>query len=257
MTKTNTSFNAVGGTIVAFETLKAGDQMRGSPMLCNRSYTFVWVVVLMTILGTNASGQELVRLSLDPYAARLENGASLISSGFDAPIRLPANQSTPSFALGFTIPNDYKPNTVIRVVILWESPATQCNFVLRPNFLFRARDAHPRGSGDASGGLTPVRASTPFIVTERTITMAAPDTAHQTASVRFRITTTPVEFPTLRQGDAVNFGIFRDTVGLPGSDDIDFPVDTCNDELGIAGISIVYNKKPPGASEITEASPED
>lgn len=206
-------------------------------MLRANSYRFVRTAVLMTILGvgTNAYGQELGRLSLDPYEARLDDGASLILSGFDAPLRLPANQRTPNFAFGFTIPNDYTPNSAIRVVILWESPATHCDFFLRPNFLFRSRHGRPRDFGLAAGGIAPLRASTLFTVDGFGITMAAPDTAHQTASVRFAITPTPVEFPTLRQGDAINFGISRDDEDA---------ADTCNDDLGIAGVSIVYNKKP-------------
>jgi len=200
--------------------------------------------IVVTILGLppNSYAQELVRLSLNPFGAHLDNGASLIASGFDAPIRLPANQNLPGFALGFTIPNDYKPNTPLRIVILWESPATKCIFALRPSFLFRAREGQPSNFSDAAGGLTPLRASTPFSLAGDTITMAAPDTAHQTASVRFRITRTPVEFPTLRQGDAINFGVFR---GDRQSGD------TCNDGLGVAGVSIIYDKKDQRENEPT------
>lgn len=198
--------------------------------------------VVATILGLqpNSYAQEVVRLSLNPFGAHLDNGSSLIASGFDAPIRLPANQNLPGFALGFTIPNDYKPNTVLRIVILWESPATQCIFALRPSFLFRARDGQPSNFSDAAGGLTPLRASTAFSLAGDTITMAAPDIAHQTASVRFRITRTSVEFPTLRQGDAINFGIFRGDTQSG---------DTCNDDLGIAGVSIIYDKKDQRENE--------
>jgi hypothetical protein len=56
--------------------------------------------------------------------------------------------------------------------------------------------------------------------------------AHETARVTFSITPTPDEFPTLRPGDAVNFGIFREDRVAEN--------DTCTEELGIAGISIVY-----------------
>jgi len=166
---------------------------------------------------------------------RAELLCSLLPSSFDAPIRLPANLSRPSYAQGFTIPNDYARNTALRVIILWESPATQCDFVLLPNILFRARAGQPRDFGGGAEGLVPVNASTSFTVTGNTITMAAPTTAHQTARVQFNITPTPGEFQTLQSGDAVNFGIFRD--------DLDTN-DTCDEDLGIAGISIVYQKRP-------------
>lgn len=207
-------------------------------MLCHCGYRLFLAAFVTTILGlgTHAHAQDLVRLSLNPYAALLNNGASLINSGFNAPIRFPANGSTPAFALGITIPNDYESNTALRLIILWESPAVQCNFILRSSFLFRARAGRPRDSGSASAGLIPVNASTSFAVTGTgSITVAAPATAHRTAQLRFDITPTPGEFPTLRSGDAVNFGIFR------ADGDVN---DTCADDFGIAGISIVYPEKP-------------
>lgn len=207
-------------------------------MVYNRSCTFGWraVLVVMLGLGTNAHAQGLARLSLTPQAALLSDEASLVGSGFDAPLRLPANLGTPGFALGFTVPNDYEPNTALRVIILWESPATRCNFVMRSGFLFRARAGQPRDFGGASAGLRPVNASSPFSLPfTGTITMAAPMAAHGTARVRFDITPTPGEFPTLQSGDAVNFGIFRDD---------SVAEDTCTDDLGIAGISVVYQKRP-------------
>lgn len=206
-------------------------------MLCHCGYRLFLAALVTAILGlgTNAHAQDRARLSLDPYAALLDNGASLITSGFDAPIRFPASAITPAFALGFTIPNDYESNTALRLIILWESPAVQCNFVLRSSFLFRARADRARDFGAASAGLIPVNASTSFAVTGTAITVAAPATAHRTAQLRFDITPTPGEFPTLRSGDAVNFGIFR------AGGDVD---DTCADDFGIAGISIVYPEKP-------------
>lgn len=130
-----------------------------------------------------------------------------------------------------------------------KAPPPNARSPLVPNFLFRARAGQPTGLGEASIGLQAVKASTPFTVTEDFITMAAPETAHQAASVRFTITPTPDVFPTQQQGDAVNFGIFRGDRATYG--------DTCDAELGIAGISIVYTKKTPGAHEMSEDSSED
>jgi hypothetical protein len=164
----------------------------------------------------------------------MDGGASLIGSGYDGPIRLPANNAFPSFALGFTIPHDYVANADLIVEIVWETPATGCNFHLRPSFLFRARAGHPRDFGGASSGLNAVDATTTFTIgpgNAQQITMAAPATAHDGAKVRFRLFPVPGEFPTLQPGDAVDFGIARY--------DAD-PRDTCTQVLGVAGISIVY-----------------
>lgn len=202
-----------------------------------RKHTSVWMIILTTVLGVgaNAYAQERVRLSLDPYAALLEDGASLIS-GFNPPIRLPANVSTPNFSLGFTIPNDYKPNTPLALVILWASPATQCNFALRSNFLFLARAGSPRdGRRSVADGLDPVNASTSFsLISPQTIVMAASATSRQTERVRFDITAAGFA-PTLQSGDAVDFGIFREDRSA---------ADTCAQDLGIAGVSVVYQARP-------------
>jgi hypothetical protein len=208
------------------------------------AHTFVYVVVLMMMLGLGRDVYAVdLRLSLDPHAATLRLGARFLISGYDAPLRLPANGDTPEFSLGFTIPNDYEPNTPLKVIILWESPSTRCDYILQSGSLFRARDGQPRDFGDAAGGLEPVSASTTFtILPAHRIRMEAAATAHQTASVRFDITPTPGEFPTLQSGDAVVFAIGRRD---------DEPGDTCNDasadegtdELGIAGVSIVYERK--------------
>jgi hypothetical protein len=204
----------------------------------NVTFSGKWMVGVGLALGLllsaprDSSAQVITqRLSLNPYNTVLSNGAYLVSSGFDAPIRLPSNGSTPSFALGFTIPNDYIFNTAIVIEILWETPDSSCNFVLASNFLFRARDGHPGDGGGASGGLRPRFASTGFNINSSLITMAAPTTPHQTARVEFAIEPTPGEFDTLQAGDAINFGIFR--LDMSASD-------TCSGELGIAGISILY-----------------
>jgi hypothetical protein len=198
-----------------------------------QKYGYLLAVMLVLVMGFGSpvyAGSN--RLSLSPYGVLAGNGASLISSGFDAPLRLPAKASTPSFTLGFTIPKDYVPDTPLKIIILWETLDTQCTFYLRPNLLFRARAGHPRDFGAASGGLEAVNASTSFSLTGSGIVMEAPLAAHETARVRFKIVPTPGEFPTLQAGDAVNFGIFRE--------DRDTTNDTCDQELGIAGISIVY-----------------
>ena len=183
------------------------------------------------------------RLSLNPYGALLSGGASFFLSGFDAPIRLPANGGTPALAIGFTLPHDFTgtdPLTAgtndlvegsLLVEILWETQATDCDFLLQTNFLYRARAGQPRDGGSASGDLDPVDATSPFRLNLAPgIVLTAPATPHETAKVRYLITSGSGDFPVLQAGDAVTFGIYRE----------DLPADSCAEDLGIAGISIVY-----------------
>src|SRR6266536_119000 len=169
-------------------------------------HTFVSASILSAMLWAGTPAQAAApqaRLSLDPHAALLSYGATFFDSGYDAPIRLPANGDTPAFSLGFTIPNDYEPNTALHVVVLWEGTSTGCDYVLQSALLYRARDGQPRDAGYASGGFLPISASTAFsIFFDNEIAMQAPATAHQTASARFDITPTPGEFPSLQSGDA-------------------------------------------------------
>lgn len=181
--------------------------------------------------GTVHAAIVIKSLSLNPYGALLSGGATALQSGYDGPIRLPANGSTPNLALGFVIPSDYIPNTALIIDVLFETPALDCNFELRPSFLFRARLGHPRDFGGASAGLEAAGASTPSTLTAGGIIMAAPGTAFDVGLVRFSIKPTPGEFQTLQPGDAVNFGIFREDRTN---------ADSCRDTLGIAGISVNY-----------------
>jgi hypothetical protein len=206
--------------------------------------TFISATILLATLGAGGpahAGATQGRLSLDPHAALLGGGASFLDSGFDAPLRLPGG-SPSSFSFGFTIPDDYEPSTPLNIVILWEGPSTGCDYALESNILFRARDGQPRDFNNATAGLQPVSASTGFTLLHDgfAIAMHAPATAHQTASVLFEITPTPIEFPTLQGGDAVNFGMFRP---IGEHDSNGEPIDTCAGELGIAGVSIVYQQK--------------
>jgi hypothetical protein len=187
--------------------------------------------ILTVGIGAGHAQADTNRLSLNPYAIAVEGGAFVMLSGFDAPLRLP-NSGTPHFATGFTIPADYVADTPLRIRILWETPSTGCDVHLFPNVLFRAGAGRPRDGGNAVGGLSAVNASTTFMLSGGgSIIMAAPATAHTTGRVTFRIEPTPGEFPSLRPGDAINFGLFRSA----GS-----TADTCTGDLGIAGISVVY-----------------
>ncbi len=184
-------------------------------------------------------------VSLNPYGAFLEGGAFLLRSGFDAPIRLPGAGEKPDFAFGFTLPFDYKSNTPVFADLLWEAPDSDCDFVLKSNFLYRARTGKDLDAGEPAGGFDPIWASTDFSLdpVARSITMAAPEDAHETARARFRIIPTEGEFPTLRPGDTMTFGVFRDDT---------LAEDSCPGDLGIAGVAILYEKVP----QASQAGPE-
>lgn len=174
------------------------------------------------------------RLSIDPYSVHLDGGASILMSGFEAPVRLPANAGVPNISFGFTVPNDYVPNTPMTIELLWEAPNTHCSFVFGTNFIYRAGEGQSQDLGSASGGFRPLDASTEFKVTDFTITAAAPADVHKTAMLRFQITPTAGEFDSLLSGDAVDVSLGR----LDKQE-----TDTCGGDVGIAGISIVYSTK--------------
>jgi hypothetical protein len=199
-----------------------------------RSLTVAALAVIVLSGATRAAEARPFqrRISLNPYGAYLDGGASLLPSGYDGPIRLPGNGGAPAFGFGFTVPEEYVPDTDLIVEILWETPETDCTFHLSPTFLFRAGPGEPRDFGGASSGLHAVDASTPFVLLFQEIVFEAPAKAHETAKVRFRISPTPGEFRPFVAGDAVNFAIFREDW------DAD---DTCGKgDLGIAGASILY-----------------
>ena len=197
-------------------------------------YLVLVVSILAVEIGAGHAQADTNRLSLNPYAIAVDGGAFVALSGFDAPLRLP-DSGAPRFATGFTIPSDYAADTPLRVRILWETPSTGCEVHLFPYVLFRAGAGQPRDGGNAVGGLSAVGASTTFTLSGGgSIIMAAPATAHTTGRVTFRIVPTPGEFPDLRPGDAINFGLFRSASST---------ADTCTGDLGIAGISVVYTTR--------------
>ncbi|MBI1730391.1 hypothetical protein HY229_00660 [Candidatus Acetothermia bacterium] len=188
-----------------------------------------------SLMGQNQTAPENTsRLSINPYSVHLDGGASILMSGFEAPVRLPANAGVPNISFGFTVPNDYVPNTPMTLELLWETPNTHCDFVFGSNFMYRAGEGQAQDLGSASGGFRPLDASTEFKVTDFTITVAAPADAHKTAMLRFQITPTAGEFDSLLSGDAVNVSLGR----LDKQE-----TDTCGGDVGMAGISVVYSTK--------------
>ena len=193
-------------------------------------------VIMAGILDLHVTGAQVAvkTISLNPYSALLSEGAHFSTSGFDGPIRLPGNSSTPGLSMGFIVPDDHSPDSSLTVNILWETRLTECFVVFASNYLFRAREGHPQDGGNSAGGLDPLDGSTQNLIhaiTGSSIQVETAANSNDVASVRFTISPSPGEFETLRAGDAVNFSIFR------ADND---PEDTCAGGIGIAGMSIQY-----------------
>jgi hypothetical protein len=185
----------------------------------------------MAILGSSLQDDNTERLSINPYGALLDAGAEFRMTGFEAPIRLPGEGGVPNFSFGFSLPNNYLPNSKIQVQVLWETGDTGCSFVFGSNFMYRAGEGQPQDSGSPSGGFRPLDASTPHEIDGFAMTVEAPEDAHETAMLRFEVRTTAGEFDSLLSGDAVNISLGR----LDRDDG-----DTCDGDVGIGGISIIY-----------------
>lgn len=185
----------------------------------------------MAILGSSLQNDNAERLSINPYGVLLSAGAEFRMTGFEAPIRLPGDGGAPNFSFGFSLPNNYLPNSRLQIEILWETGDTECNFVFGSNFLYRAGEGQPQDSGSPAGGLLPLGASTQFEVDDFVITVAAPEEAHETALLSFEVRTTPGEFDSMLSGDAMNLSVGR----------LDRDAgDTCEGDVGVGGISVVY-----------------
>ena len=175
-------------------------------------------------------------ISLDPHASRDgRNDETIVDNGKSAPLRL-AKTSLPPFppATGwsFVLPEDYKTGTPVDVEVLWESEASGCSIVVRPNYVFRSHSGYPRdhtlGSAtDSANGLTFLSASTPVAGAA----VSAP-AAKRTGRLRFRIVATPGTFVKLQPGTAVQFGVFRAIADAS---------DTCGD-VGFSGASVAYTR---------------
>ena len=191
------------------------------------------MLIGLVLAAGPAQAAKVLRLSLNPLGAILDDGAIVQLSGGNAPLLLTGNSGVPNFGLSFTIPNDYKSDTPLILEIVWEAYETDCNFLLAPNLLYRSRPGEAADGGGASSGLIALEATTDFTLSGGRIQMAAPATEQESAKVRFEIGGDDEEFPSLDQGDGITFGIFRDDRGSE---------DSCTGELGISGISIVYEK---------------
>ena len=185
----------------------------------------------MAILGSSVQSENTSRISINPYGVLLDGGAELTMGGFDAPVRLPSNGGVPNISFGYTTPNDYLPNSSMILEVLWETGDTECNALFGSNFMYRAGEGQAQDAGSPAGGFRPVGASTDNEIDDFVMIVASPEVAHETGMVRFEIRATPGEFDSLLAGDAVNLSFGR----LDRESD-----DSCESDIGIAGLSIVY-----------------
>lgn len=193
-----------------------------------------WMAMATLALSLLISGSALAaekRLSLNPYGSQLDNDAEFLL-GERAPIVLPS-EFRPAFYNGFTIPNDYKGGDLM-LELLVETDATGCSFHLRTDATHRMQ---VRGAGDPVGApvdLIPMNATTtPYGLTNPTgIVFAAEDVAGDTIRIRWELNDND-HSNAFAPGDGIHFGIFRETSGN---------YDTCEDNLHVGGMSIVYNR---------------
>lgn len=184
-----------------------------------RVKSIVTVIGFLAVATITQSASAANRtFSIDPYGV-LVDGSKVTGSFGTGGIILP-NSGTPDFSFGFVIPNDYVPDTPIKIILSWHSPITACDFVLLPNFVDRTRPGHLPSTGSASGGLNPADGSN---------ILAAPDTANLGNKKVYLLT--PSQGFDQQPGDAILLGFFRS----PGNSS-----DTCAANLIIPGISIKY-----------------
>ncbi|MDD5410685.1 MAG: hypothetical protein PHF31_04610 [Methylobacter sp.] len=159
--------------------------------------------------------------SIDPYGVLLADGATSSAGSFGSGgIKLP-NSGTPDISFGFVIPNDYLPNSPIRIILSWHAPETGCDFALLPNFVDRTRPNHLPSTGSASGGLDPANGSN---------ILTAPATSNL-GNKKVYFLTPNQGFVDQQPGDAILLGFFRNAANVN---------DNCTGNLIIPGIAIKY-----------------
>jgi hypothetical protein len=159
--------------------------------------------------------------SVNLYGMKL-TGATATSGSFGfGGVSLPGGSQS-DFSFSFVVPNDYVPNTPIRIRISFHTADTGCNLALLPNFVDRTRVGHSPATGSASGGLDPANGSTLVTV---------PAVANEGARKNFQLTANQ-GFADQLPGDAILLGFFR----RPGSFG-----DNCPSDVKITGIDVRYD----------------
>lgn len=160
-------------------------------------------------------------ISLDPYGAYVEDGATFTDGfGPNSGLRLP-DGGTASFSLGFTLPPDYASGTPLTIRMVWHTPSTGCAIVFQPNSIAIARPGrtHIQGPG-FTDGLSVVGGTT----------LNAPATASSSQATQIQIVS-PVSGTPLQAGDVIMFSMFRSGAAAQ---------DTCTGNMVIQGMALQY-----------------
>jgi hypothetical protein len=182
--------------------------------------TFAAVLVSFAAQPAAAAGS----FSINPYGALPDGTAAFADGSFgNSGIILPGTDQS-SFAVGFVLPRDYRQNTPVRIRLSWRTPDTNCSIILRPNFVDRTRANHPASTGNASGGLNPADGNNALV---------ASNVANQ-GQAKTYVLTADQGFARQLRGDAVVVGFFRRPTE---------PDDTCDDDLIVSGIQVIYSTR--------------
>lgn len=165
-----------------------------------------------------ASGVIQRTISVNPFGAELNGGAEFaLGAGPGSGIELP--QMSPSFAFGFVLPNNYTPNSAIKIKLLWHSSSTSCNINMVISSLSVTRANRTAITGEFND--TGATFSSSF---------SAPSVANQSVNTDILITS-PSTSTTLQGGDAININLTRNGSNM---------LDTCDNSMIVSGISIDY-----------------
>lgn len=173
---------------------------------------------IKSAINDNNSG--IKSLTLNPYSAFLENGATAASGyGPFSGVVLP-DTGSPSFSYGFVLPANYTTGDSITVNLIVHTSSMSCSIDLRPNSISVARvgQTHLVGSG-ASTGLNAVTSSL----------ITAPATANQSILQQYAITAP--DGTSLQARDSIIFSLYRLTTGVTND---------CTGDLRIQGVYIDY-----------------
>lgn len=181
-------------------------------------------ILAALLVSVAAEPVAAASFSINPYSALLDGTAVFAVGSFgNSGIILPGTGQS-SFALGFVLPRDYRQDTPVRIRLSWRTPDIDCTIVLLPNFVDRTRTNHPPSSGSASGGLEPGNGSNALVTSSL---------ANEGHAKRYVLTANQGFAQQLR-GDAVVVGFFRRPTE---------PDDTCDDDLIISGIDVIYSTR--------------
>lgn len=184
-----------------------------------------FAAALVSITAEPVAAGAVRSFSVNPYSALLGEAAAFATGSFgNSGIILPGtDQST--FAVGLVLPSDYKGNSAVRINLIWRTSGTNCEISLLPDFVDRVRAEYPAVSGgSASGGLNAADGSDVLV---------AAGLAGEGHAKTYLLTGDPDQgFGKQLPGDAIAFGFFRRPT---------LPEDTCDADLIVSGINVIYS----------------